>query len=336
MKTQKSKVVLFTIKLLVSVGLISWIIRDVDFAEVLQVLQDSNTTLLAVSFLLFFLGYLLSALRWRMLISIHGVRPPISVLVQSFMVGIFFNNFLPSTIGGDVSRMYDVWRIARDKSSAVSVVLVDRFMGVLALILWAMSAVVLSAEIRALASIYMPILTVFAVAVVAAMLIFGRPRRIIGPLMSWLRGLAEKLPGFASRPIEKVLNAFGPYYSHNLVLIKSLGMSLLLQLNVIFHFWLVAQALNLDLPFHAMCVIIPCVLMITMIPISINAIGVREVTFVYFMGLFGVNSENALVFAWIAFTFVLLQGLLGGIVFALRRAPPDLSGTRQSESRTTN
>ena len=101
--------------------------------------------------------------------------------------------------------------------------------------------------------------------------------------------------------------------------------SLLLQLNVIFHFWLIGQAMHLDVSFFAMCVIIPCALMIMMLPISVNAIGVREVTFIYFLSFFGVSAENALVFAWIAFTFVLFQGLLGGIVFAFRRTPPDLS-----------
>ena len=84
-----------------------------------------------------------------MLISIHGLNPPLGVLVQSFMVGIFFNNLLPSTIGGDVSRMYDVWRLGRDKSSAVSVVLVDRLLGVIALVLWAAVAVLWSGTVRA-------------------------------------------------------------------------------------------------------------------------------------------------------------------------------------------
>ena len=117
-------------------ALVAWIVQDVDFSEIGGVLQQSNVTLLVFAFGLYFLGYFLTAVRWRLLISIHRVQPPLLVLVQSFMVGIFFNNFLPSTIGGDVSRMYDVWRIAKDKSSAVSVVLVDRFLGVTALILW--------------------------------------------------------------------------------------------------------------------------------------------------------------------------------------------------------
>ena len=260
--------------------------------------------------------------------SIHGIKPPLMVLVQSFMVGIFFNNFLPSTIGGDVSRMYDAWRIGKDKTSAVSVVLVDRFMGVLALILWATLAVLISAEIRALSEIYIPIFIVLCAALCLAAFIFGRPRRLISMLTSKLGSFVSGSNAYIEKPVSKVLRAFGPYYDHNSVLVKALFVSLLLQLNVIIHFWLIGQAMDLDVSFFAMCVIIPCALMIMMLPISVNAIGVREVTFVYFMSFFGVSDESAVVFAWIAFTFVLFQGLLGGIVFALRRTPPDLSHSK--------
>lgn len=325
MGSNAPRVWLFFLKLAVSIGLVSWIIKDVDFAEVVHVLRRTDITLLVFAFCLFFLGYFLTAIRWRLLMSIHGVRPPLMVLVQSFMVGLFFNNFLPSTIGGDVSRMYDVWRIAKDKTSAVSVVLVDRFMGVLALILWATLAVMISPEIRSLPEIYAPILVVLCAAIGLAAFIFGRPRALMTKFTDRLGSLVAGSKPYVEKPVTKVLRAFGPYYDHNPVLLKALMVSLLLQLNVIFHFWLIGQAMDLDVPFFAMCVIIPCALMIMMLPISVNAIGVREVTFVYFLSFFGVSDERAVVFAWIAFTFVLFQGLLGGIVFALRRAPPDLS-----------
>ena len=326
MPPPKSRFWLFALKLVVSGGLLTWIVKDVDFSEVGAVMKNADIALLTFAFCLFFLGYLLTALRWRSLMSIHGVKPPLLVLVQSFMVGIFFNNLLPSTIGGDVSRMYDAWRIAKDKVSAVSVVLVDRFMGVLALILWASAAVCVSPEIRSIPAVTVPVLVVLAAALCLAALIFGRPRRLLASLTDLAGRLVSKGPSFLRGPAGKIMAAFGPYYDHNRVLLKALMVSLALQLNVIVHFWLIGKALNIEISLLAMCVIIPCSLMIMMLPISINAIGVREATFVYFMSFFGVNGEQAVVFAWIAFCFVLFQGLLGGIVFALRRAPPDLSG----------
>ncbi len=316
---------LFLLKLSVSVVLVVWIIQDVDFTEVGDVLLQTNLTLLFLAFCLFFLGYVLTAIRWRLLMSIHAVKPPLIVLVQSFMVGIFFNNLLPSTIGGDLSRMYDVWRIAKDKTSAVSIVLVDRFLGILALILWASLALALSSRIRSVDEITIPVVLVLCAALLLAAFVSGRPRRLITIILHRLKLLVGYGPAFLRRLYGKVVGAFGPYFAHNQVLFKALLVSLLLQLNVIFHFWLIGQAMGIGLSFFAMCVIIPCALMIMMLPISVNAIGVREVTFVYFMSFFAVSDAKALAFAWIALTFVLFQGLLGGIVFALRRDPPDLS-----------
>lgn len=321
---------LFLLKLTISIGLVGWIIQDIDFSGVGEVFRGADVNLLVLAFSLFFVGYLLTAVRWRFLMSIHGVRPPLLVLVQSFMVGIFFNNILPSTIGGDLSRMYDAWRIARDKSMAVSVVLVDRFLGVLALILWAALAVLISQEIRALPAVYIPVIVVFALAIVLVALLFGRPRAGVDRAIGWLRKTLERGPAYIDRPATKMLDSVDPYYQHNQVLLKALSVSLALQFNVIVHFWLIARALDIEISITAMCVIIPCSLMIMMLPISVNAIGVREVTFVYFMSLFGISDEGALVFAWIAFVFVLCQGLLGGLVFALRRKPPDLSGNGAS------
>ena len=272
MDSNASRAWLFLLKLVVSIGLVAWIIKDVDFAEVVEVVKHTDITLLIVAFCLFFLGYFLTAIRWRFLMSIHGIKPPLIVLVQSFMVGIFFNNFLPSTIGGDVSRMYDVWRIAKDKTSAVSVVLVDRFMGILALILWATLAVLISAEIRSLPEIYIPIFIVLCAATCLAAFIFGRPRRLMSTLTDKLSSIATGSKPYIEKPVTKVLQAFGPYYDHNAVLMKALCVSLLLQLNVIFHFWLIGQAMGLDISFFVMCVIIPCALMIMMLPISVAGI----------------------------------------------------------------
>lgn len=325
---------IFALKLLVSTSLVIWIVKDVDFNAVVEVLQQASIPILCLAFLLFLLGYILTAIRWRFLMSIHGVDPPLSVLVQSFMVGIFFNNLLPSTIGGDISRMYDVWRIVKDRVSAVSVILVDRFFGILALILWASLAVVVTPEIRTISVVVGPVLMILALALVVAAMIFGRPRRVALPLIERLRYFCARGPGYLEGPVGKFLNAFGPYYKHNRVLLKALGVSLILQANVIFHFWLVAWALHIEISIFAMCAIIPCALIIMLLPISVNAIGVREVTFVYFLGFFGVSNENAVVFAWIAFLFVIAQGLLGGVVFALRRSPPDLSQHPQTADRS--
>ncbi|MDE0976593.1 MAG: lysylphosphatidylglycerol synthase transmembrane domain-containing protein, partial [Arenicellales bacterium] len=134
---------ILALKLLLSGGLILWITRDVALDSVFAVIESANLALLGLAFSLFFVGYIISAFRWRTLMRAQGGNAPILYLIRSFMVAHFFNNFLPSTVGGDVVRMYDSWRVGGSKSDAVAVVLVDRFLGVLVLLCFALIALTL-------------------------------------------------------------------------------------------------------------------------------------------------------------------------------------------------
>ena len=71
------------------------------------------------------------------------------------------------------------------------------------------------------------------------------------------------------------------------------------------------------MPVGSMFIIIPVAIVVMMIPISINAIGIREVIFVAMFGAFGVNSADALAFAWMSFVLLTILGVIGGVVFVL-------------------
>ena len=87
--------------------------------------------------LLYLAMVLASAVRWGVLLRAQHVRLPFSFLTQSFLVATFFNNFLPSNIGGDVVRITDTAKAAGSKTLATTVVLIDRGLGLLGLALMA-------------------------------------------------------------------------------------------------------------------------------------------------------------------------------------------------------
>ena len=103
------------------------------------------------------------------------------------------------------------------------------------------------------------------------------------------------------------------------ILFAALLLSVLLQLNVIFHYYLLALALGIEVPVLDMFIIIPVAIVVMMIPVSINAIGIRELIFVTMFGFYGVNNADALAFAWMSFVLITILGVLGGIVFMLRK-----------------
>jgi glycosyltransferase 2 family protein len=233
-------------------------------------------------------------------------------LVKSNIVGLFFNNFLPSTIGGDSVRAYDSWRVGRNKADAVAVVFVDRFLGVLALVLFAVCALFFSDELgTAFPFLYVWIPLMAAAGLLLSWLLFLPPKPVAAFIAHTRLPVLRKLQN-------TIVDAFTAFQGKTGMLRKALGLSLLLQANVIIYYYLIARALNFLIPLYAFFVIIPLALLLMVIPISINAIGIRENIFILFLAVYGVSRPEAVAFAWIAYGLLILQGVVGGIVYARR------------------
>jgi uncharacterized protein (TIRG00374 family) len=311
--TSNKKQSLFTLlKILVSMGLIYWILRDTNLGEIFRAMSSANLPLLILAGSLHLVGFTISAYRWRLLLKAQGADASILFLIRSYIVSMFFNNFLPSTIGGDAIRAYDSWQVGRNKSSAVVVIFVDRFLGMLALMLFALGAILVTDELTAnIPFLYFWILLGVMGMLLVVWVIF-MPSRQVSTLIAKIR-----LPFW--QKLQALINAFLAFQGQKSTLAGALGLSLLLHANVIIHYYLIAKALGLPIPLYNFFLIIPLVTVLMMLPVSINAIGIRENAFVFFFAAFGVLKPEAVAFAWIAYGLVLLQGVLGGVVYALRQ-----------------
>ncbi len=121
------------------------------------------------------------------------------------------------------------------------------------------------------------------------------------------------------RALGRVREAVSSFRGKRGALGGALALSLLLQVNVVIAYYLLAQSLGLPVPFLNYFLIIPAALLVLMAPVSINGIGLREGAFVFFLGLYGIGRDEAVAFAWIAYGVLLIQGVLGGLVYAFRR-----------------
>ncbi len=300
------------LKWLISLLLIGWILWRTDLREIGAALLAASPWLLLLAASLHLIGLLISAYRWRLLLRATGADAALPFLMESYMVSIFFNNFLPSTIGGDAIRAYDSWRVGVSKSQAVAIIFVDRFLGLVALMCFALVALPFSDSLtQTVPWLKLWVLLGFAAMLTVVWAIFFLPSR--------LADLIGKLPLPFSAKIQRLLAAFLTFQGRRDVLLKQLGLSLLLQINVIIHYYLIAQALHLAVPLFSFFLMIPLITVIMMLPISINAIGIRESAFSFFLAANGVAAADAVALAWIAYGLVLLQGVIGGIFYALRK-----------------
>jgi glycosyltransferase 2 family protein len=317
---------LWAVRIGLSTVLVGWIIRRASLSEVADAFISADLRLVAGAFALNLVGWAISVTRWRFLLGAIAMRVPFFRLLQSYLSGIFFNNLLPSTVGGDALRMYDSWRWGAGRAEAVTVIVVDRLMGIIALLAFALGALVLAPHIVG----ELPMLPLWVG--LGAVGILGATAAALLPLRrfrSWTGAWVGRFPGFVRRPVGKFSHALQAYRDDPGAVGVALGLSVLLQLNVILHYYLIARALSLPVGFPAFFLIIPISLAVMTIPLSVNAIGIRENIFAFFLAFYGVGTSAALAFAWVSFGMILLQGVIGGIVYALRGEP----GTRKEVRR---
>ena len=135
-KNNIKKLTVTGFKFAVSVFLIYYVLNKTNLSQIWASVKGANPWLLLLSFSLHAVGYYASVYRWKILLAAQNMKLSVNYLLQSYAVAMYFNNILPGTIGGDVVRAYDTWREGFSKSKSVTVVLVERFLGLLGLLVF--------------------------------------------------------------------------------------------------------------------------------------------------------------------------------------------------------
>lgn len=246
-------------------------------------------------------------LRWdRLLAAARQRRSPLELL-RLILLGLFFNNFLPTSVGGDVVRGVELARGGVPKALAATTVVADRLVGLVALALLAVLGGaagywLMPGQGPWVASVAFALFVATAITVVTRPQLLDRLGRISGsgPIVTKGKKVVESM-SFVSGQRSAVLTA----------LTFSLGLA---ACSALYH-WSVARAVGIDVPVMSWFVIVPAVMLFAALPISLNGLGVRELGFVGFLGTQGVPDERATVFALLAFVGTLGFAVAGGVLF---------------------
>jgi uncharacterized protein (TIRG00374 family) len=314
---RRAGLLLLALKASLSAALIYWIIHSTPLDDVWTAWRQANVMFVLAALASNLLGYWISAGRWRALLRAQGGDARMTRLVGWFMAAIFFNNLLPSTIGGDALRLYDTWRVLGSKTAALAVIFVDRALGLLAMLLFALGALLAFGRVvEDQAPLLYTIVLIGTAGLLSGLLALLAPPRFLcsaaGRLQSWL-------PARLARLQERTHVAVTAFRHRRASVGRALGLAVLLQVNVVFYHYLIARALHLGVPFHGFFLIWPLVALIMTLPVSINGIGLRENACIVLLAFYGVSRPEAVAFAWLAFGLLLVQGLAGGVVYAFRR-----------------
>jgi hypothetical protein len=307
------KILIVLAKLAISLSLIFLLYRKIPLEGVKELLFSLDLRFIPLVFAILLVNTFLSAWKWHILLKSDGVDIGLRTLTGSYLVGTFFNMFLPSNIGGDSYRILDIRQRSNDIMRSATSVFADRLSGFFALVtLSLVSSVFVVRKTEDLFFFYLPF-GIFLLLLCLILALYNQDviRKIIGII-----GL-NRFERFAVS-LEKVLMSFGRYCSRRSTVIAILLISFSFQFLVILTVFLLAKALGISVSFCYFSAFVPLISLMEALPISIYGIGIRDIGYVFFFGSVGMGDLQSRSLALLFLTLTIVYSLCGGLVLLAR------------------
>ena len=297
----------------ISFGLIALILWRADLSATFEALKQLQ--------LWPFLGALASSAfavvvrsyKWHLLLHVQGGSRPFGTSLRVMFMATFVNNFFLGTLGGDAYRAYHARDYSKSTGSAGAAVIMERATGLLsALLLVFVVGIFLSYDFVT------PELLV-AIGVVGLVGLTGLVA------MALLGARTREIPGLArleraTRLVEDASNSLLAYRNHRVRLAVSLLLSLLFHTLQSVSLLLFAWAAGVSPPFATLLFIAPLTGILVVLPVSINGIGIKEGSLVFFLEQIGTPGPEALLIALMGRLGNMTISLIGGLLFLFERS----------------
>lgn len=305
------------LKLAVSIALLSVLFARIDVRRLWVTARHASGFWLLFALALYFVNVIASVWRWRLLLTAQHVSIGPRKLFGSFLVAMFWNNFLPSNIGGDVVRISDTAKPAGSMTLATTVVLMDRGLGLMALVL---VAAIGATAVGLVHPATVPIWPVWLWAGLFVALAASAPA-VFAPagFGRLLRPLTVFHPEWVGERIEKLTGVLGRFRQTPRALAACFSGAVFVQATMVVFYFAVAYALHLNVGLFDLSVIVPISFVMQMLPVSVNGFGVREATFSFYFTRIGQPIEAALLVSLVAQALLMLFSLLGGALYVSRQ-----------------
>ena len=309
---------LLLLKILVSVSLLVYLFLEMDTSAFVERISQLSLWFVLFAWVYYAACQWVSAYRWQMFLAVKSIHVRLKTLFSFYMVGMFLNNFLPGAVGGDAVKAYDLYRHTDDGNISVASVFLERFTGLIALVVIAVVAALFGMQDIESDMIFWSVWGTVAFLSVVIFLIWS------GPGLSLISGLMKMLlPAFIERRFSELYQAVHSYRAHGKVLVKAILISIVLQFLFALYYLLTAQALGIEVDLVYFLLFLPLITIVTMIPISFGGLGVREAMMVVLFAEVGVSSADIMSISLTVHVINTLLSLWGGAIFMTRRSPAE-------------
>lgn len=290
-------------RLLVTAGLVVLLVSRLDLGRAAELMVRASVPLIGATIVALLAANLAVAVRWHLILSRTAPSPGLRALLKIVLVGLFFNQVLPTGIGGDAVRAWRCNKLGVGLAAAIRSILLDRACG------------------------YLILVTVYAAALPRLLQLLPQPERLSVMLvfclaLAGLVGLVsiDFLPRAMLRyrviePLAELSRESRRLLKYPKLCAAVLGLSAVSIGLAIGSFELAGDALGCRLSFGIWAMIVPPVSLLQLVPISLAGWGVREAALVVVLGSFGVSAEAALAISVMTGLCLIVIGLPGGLIW---------------------
>lgn len=310
------------IRFIVSVGLMVWLVTMIDWDEAFRIMKEGSPFYFVLAFLAIQITVATSIWKWRMLIQssekkLRSDQISPTYLGKLYYIGLFFNNFMPGSVGGDVVRIFYLGK-KTGVATATTSVLFERITAGFALVgIVLISALFMDQSRPYLISLL--ILIIIAVALYIIIKLFMKKVTVTERDSS----SQSKLSILMVKGKQVIIGIGDTAKNYRNESWEWWGMILLLsflfQVGMAWINDLLFRSFGIEVSFLHLLVIITLISVITMIPVSLNGLGVREASYVLFFQSIGVPEGIALSVSLLFFILVTISSLIGGLFWLMER-----------------
>ena len=297
------------LKLVFGILIIIFLFSYIDAGKVFDIITSINLNYLFVIIIFWIVNQLLLTLRWQFLLRPLGYKIRFYPIFLTTLSGKFIDSIAPGGYGVDVMRYWDLSRFSGEKLKPVISIFIDRFFGLTGCIAIGMLAILpVSMYVNDNKIVYQ--LLGFYGLIVVIILIF-----LIVNLIPHFKKKTNFLYIKLNYVVEQFEKAIGFYKNYKKIIIKCFIISIILRILMIINIYLFSKAIGWDTSILYFFLFIPCILILTILPISTHSLGVQEGLFVYFFLQINIPAESSMALSLTLFSWKMVSSLMCGFVF---------------------
>jgi len=298
---------LLVFKVTVTLGLMVYIFTEIDINKIKFSFKEINISYIFITFFILLTQTILASYRWFFVNSHLKIDLPFYKVIKYLWVGLFFNQALPSSIGGDAMKIYFLKQNKISLSKSTLTVLTDRLFGLLGLIILVVTSLIVLQNNDLVTDLNRSIFLVL----IGLTLTFLMLQIFKKFLKSYLRNSVLYI-------LIEIIDNFLGLLSDRSVGLKIFSLSIAIHLLSIFAVYFIALSIGENINIEVLLYVVPIFTFLMILPISLAGWGVRETIVIKLLPIFFIAPENAFLISIIYGLMTLLISLPGGIFWLTR------------------